>query len=127
MSIFKNLFFIVCCLLFWANQYLERVQGIFIPFLHEYLDDLLAMPVVLGLTLQIMRWFHQQKDQYVFTKLQIAIAVIYFSLIFEVFLPMKSATYTRDWWDVLCYAIGAVAFHYLINKAETSPKKVKME
>jgi hypothetical protein len=115
MSVFKNPFFIVSCILFWANQYLEKVEGIFIPYIHEYLDDLLAMPVVLGLTLQIFRWFHSQGNAFVFTIPQIAIAVIYFSLIFEVILPMRSDVYTRDWWDILFYTIGAVGFHFLIN------------
>jgi hypothetical protein len=120
MSVLRNPLFIFSCVLFWINQYLERVQGLYIPYVHAYLDDLLAMPVVLGITLQAFRWFHPLKGQFVFTRTHIIIAVIYFSLIFEVILPMKSATYTRDWWDILCYAIGAVAFYYWINKEEKS-------
>ena len=116
MSVFKNPYFLASCVIFWVNQYLEKVEGIFIPYIHAYLDDLLAMPVVLGLTLQIFRWFHPQKNRFLFTKVQIAIAVLYFSLIFEVILPMRSPLYTRDWWDVLFYAIGAVGFYFLINR-----------
>lgn len=116
MSVLKNPLFIFSCLLFWINQYLEKIQEIYIPYVHAYLDDLLAMPVVLGITLQAFRWFHPLKDQYIFTKIHIILAVVYFSLIFEVILPMKSDTYTRDWWDILCYAIGALAFYYCINK-----------
>ncbi|MBS9524373.1 magnesium citrate secondary transporter [Litoribacter ruber] len=122
MSVFKNPFFIVCCILFWVNQYLEKVQGIFIPYVHAYLDDLLAMPVVLGLTLQAFRWFHSLKAKFVFTKTQIAVAVLYFSLIFEVILPMRSEVYTRDWWDVLMYAIGAVGFYFWINRGNKEIK-----
>lgn len=120
MSVFRNPYFITCAVIFWLNQYLEKVKDIFIPYVHAYLDDLLAMPVVLGLTLQIMRWFHQKRNLYIFTKVQIGIAIIYFTIIFEVILPLKSDTYTRDWWDVVCYTIGAVAFYYLINKKEIS-------
>jgi len=120
MSVLKNPLFAFSCLLFWVNQYIERVQGIYIPYVHAYLDDLLAMPVVLGITLQAFRWFHPLKEKFVFSKTHVIIAVVYFSLIFEVILPMKSDTYTRDWWDVLCYAIGAVAFYYWINKEEKS-------
>lgn len=134
MSVFKNSFLIVSCILFWINQYFERIQGLYIPYVHAYLDDLLAMPVVLGITLQAFRWFHPLKDRFIFTKTHVVIAVVYFSLIFEVILPMKSDTYTRDWWDVLCYAIGAVAFYYLINKKgngylipkSKSPQKQKL-
>jgi hypothetical protein len=124
MSVLKNPFFIISCVLFWINQFLERVLGIFIPYVHSYLDDLLAMPVVLGITLQAFRLFHPLKDRFIFTKSHIIIAVVYFSLIFEVLLPMKSDTYTRDPWDVLCYAIGAVAFYYWINKPASPPTTV---
>jgi len=126
MSVLKNPFFIFSCLLFWVNQYIERIQGIYIPYVHAYLDDLLAMPVVLGITLQAFRWFHPLREKFVFTKTHVIIAVVYFSLIFEVILPMKSETYTRDWWDVLCYAIGAVAFYYWINN-ESKPSIVPID
>ncbi|HSJ69683.1 MAG TPA: hypothetical protein VK921_18520 [Anditalea sp.] len=118
MSVLKNPLFIFSCLVFWINQYLERIQEIYIPYVHAYLDDLLAMPVVLGITLQAFRWFHPLKDKFIFTKTHIILAVVYFSLIFEVILPMKSEIYTRDWWDVLCYALGALAFYYFINNVE---------
>lgn len=118
MSVLKNPLFIISCLIFWINQYIERIQGLYIPYVHAYLDDLLAMPVVLGITLQAFRWFHPLKERFIFSKTHVIIAVFYFSLIFEVILPMKSSTYTRDWWDVLCYAIGAAAFYFWINKEE---------
>lgn len=121
MSLFRNPYFIVCCLLFWANQFLERALGIFVPFVHEYLDDLLAMPVVLGISLQVFRWISSLKEMFVFTKIQIFVAVAYFAFLFEFLLPMLSPVYTRDFWDVVCYGIGAVFFHRQIN---ISPKDI---
>lgn len=121
MSVIRNPYFIVCCLLFWANQFLERILGIFIPFVHEYLDDLLAMPVVLGISLQVFRWISPLKDGFIFTKTQILIGVAYFAFLFEFLLPMFSPVYTRDFWDVVCYGVGAVFFHRQIN---TSPKDI---
>ena len=55
MSVIRNPYFWLPCILFWANQYLERIEGFYLPFLHSYLDDLLAIPVVLGITLQVFR------------------------------------------------------------------------
>jgi len=120
MSVLKNPFFILPCLLFWVNQYLEKVQLIFIPFVHSYLDDLMVMPVVLGLTLQVYRWIHPLKGRLSFTKIQILVAVVYFSILFEGILPLWSDLYKRDLWDVVFYLIGAIWFYYLINKPEES-------
>lgn len=119
MSLLKNPLFILSCLLFWINQYLEKVLQIFIPFVHSYLDDLLLMPVVLGLTLQIYRWIHPLKEKFSFTKIQIVVAVAYFSALFEGILPLWSNLYTRDLLDVVFYSIGAIIFYFLINKPYT--------
>ncbi|MFO7824193.1 MAG: magnesium citrate secondary transporter [Cyclobacterium sp.] len=116
MHVFKNPYFLFPALLFWVNQYLERIREVFIPFIHSYFDDLLAMPVVLGITLQVYRWIHPLKNNFVFTPTQIMVGFIYFSFLFEGLLPMWSSTYTRDFWDVVCYLIGAVYFCFLINK-----------
>lgn len=115
MSVLKNPFFWIPCLLFWANQYLEKIQEVFLPFLHSYLDDLLAIPVVLGITLQIFRWIHRDNRQLIFTKKQVIIGLVYFGLLFEGLLPAWSAVYVRDPLDLVCYAIGAIYFWFFIN------------
>ncbi len=115
MSVFKNPFFITSCILFWFNQILERGFDVYIPYVHSYLDDLLAMPVILGITLQVYRWIHPLKNRFVFTKIQIIIGVAYFAILFEGLLPLWSPFYTSDWLDILCYIIGAFVFYRLIN------------
>jgi hypothetical protein len=121
MTVFKNPYFFFPCIIFWANQYLERIQHLFIPFVHAYLDDLLAIPVVLGITLQVFRWIHPSKNQFVFTKKQIFVGWLYFSFMFEFALPKWSNTYTSDIFDVVCYGIGSVYFYKFINIFETKP------
>jgi hypothetical protein len=116
MRVIKNPFFLVSCLLFWLNQYLEKVQGIFIPFVHAYLDDLLAMPVVLGIALQVFQWIHPLKDNFRFSKVQVLVGWLYFSFLFEWLLPRWSDTYVGDPWDGVAYGLGAVLFYRLINK-----------
>jgi hypothetical protein len=115
MSVIKNPYFILSCLIFWMNQFFEKYLGLFIPWVHEYLDDLLAMPVVLGIALQVFRWIHPQKENFRFSKTQVAVGCLYFSFLFEFLLPKWSKIYTADIWDVLAYAIGAVAFYVFIN------------
>ncbi len=113
--ILKNPFFLVCCSLFWINQGIERL-GVTIPLVHSYFDDLLAMPVVLGITLQIMQWLYPSGNQLTFSKPQVLVGWVYFSIILELFLPWLSPTYTADIWDVLCYGIGSIAFYRWVNK-----------
>lgn len=119
MTIVKNPFFYIPTLLFLANQILEKVFGVFIPFVHAYLDDLLAIPVILGITLQIYKKIHPKRERFTFTKTQILVAVIYVSVVFEWFLPKYSSTYIGDILDVLCYVLGSVYFYFLVNQAST--------
>ena len=116
MHVLKNPFFLTACLLFWINQYLEKVKGVFIPYVHAYLDDLLAMPVVLGISLQVFQWIHPLKAGFRFTKVQVMVGWLYFCLLFEVLLPKWSDQYVADPWDALAYGIGAVIFYRFINK-----------
>ncbi|MCH7401469.1 magnesium citrate secondary transporter [Belliella kenyensis] len=122
MSVLKNPLFIICCIAFWVNQAIERAWEIYIPWVHAYLDDLLAMPVIFGITLQIFRWIHPLKAKFRFSKKQLIIGWIYFSLIFEVFLPSRSDIYTADPWDVVCYGIGTIAFYIFINNPSITEK-----
>lgn len=115
MSVIRNPYFWLPCILFWANQYLERIEGLFLPFLHSYLDDLLAMPVVLGITLQIFRWIYPGKNPMIFTKKQVIIGVVYFGVLFEGLLPAWSPVYVADPLDLVCYGIGSIYFWIFIN------------
>ncbi|WP_245531126.1 magnesium citrate secondary transporter [Belliella baltica] len=80
------------------------------------LDDFLAMPVVLGITLQILKWIHPLKNCFYFSKFQLLVGWLYFSFLFEVLLSAWSDIYTADIWDVVCYGIGTIIFDRLINR-----------
>ncbi|WBL42496.1 magnesium citrate secondary transporter [Algoriphagus halophytocola] len=123
MELFKNPIFIVASIAFWVNQYLEKSMGIFIPIYHAYGDDLMAMPVVFGICLQVMRWYHPLGSQLIFTPKQVVIALVYFSVVFEILLPLRSNTYTADPIDVLCYAFGTWVFLKFMNKPALQSKR----
>lgn len=123
MSVFKNPFFYIPVLFFLSNQILEKGLAVFIPFVHAYLDDLLAIPVILGITLQIYKKIHPKKDRFTFTKTQIFVAVIYVSIVFEWFLPKFSSIYISDSLDVICYFAGGIYFYLLVNRIEILEKK----
>lgn len=122
-NLFKNPIFIFASIAFWANQYLEKSMRIFVPLYHSYGDDLMAMPVVFGLCLQLMRWFHPMGDQLTFSNKQVLIGLVYFSVVFEIILPLVSKTYTADPIDVLCYGLGTIVFLKFMNKPAPQSKK----
>lgn len=115
MTVFKNPFFFISALLFWINQGAEKLFGQTPSFIRSYQDDLLAMPVILGVTLQIFQWIHPLKSQFRFTWVQCLVGFLYVSVAFEGVLPIYSETYTRDYWDIVFYAIGTFGFYKLIN------------
>ncbi|SFB51271.1 magnesium citrate secondary transporter [Algoriphagus aquimarinus] len=123
MGIFKNQIFIFASITFWINQYLEKALGIVVPVYHSYGDDLMAMPVVFGICLQLMRWWHPNGEELTFTTRQVVVGLVYFSLVFEVLLPFKSTTYTADPLDVVCYVIGTLVFLKFMNKPAPQSKK----
>lgn len=123
MEVIKNPYFYLPAILFAINQILEKIFGIFTPFIHAYFDDLLAMPVILGITLQLFRWIHPAKDTLTFAKTPLIVAWIYVSIVFEWFLPSQSNQNVSDLWDILCYGLGTLYFHYLINQEKVPSTK----
>lgn len=115
MNVFKNPYFFIPILLFAGNQVLEKGFEIFIPWVHAYLDDLLALPVILGITLQIYRWIHPLGEGFRFKKEHVIVAFLYVSVVFEGVLPWYSEVYIRDLWDILCYGLGSLIFYFKIN------------
>lgn len=114
MSTLKHPLFLVLAALTISNEIIERA-GFSIPFVNSYLDDLACLPVVLTLALAFLRSFFTSPG-YSLSKIQIAIAVIYISVVFEWILPSVSSRYTRDYADIIMYVTGAVLFGRYINK-----------
>lgn len=122
-TLFKHPIFIIACVAFWVNQFLEKSLGIFVPLYHAYGDDLMAMPVVFGICLQLMQWIHPLKSELTFSKKHLIVALAYFSIVFEVVLPKFSGAYTSDPLDVICYTFGTFIFYKFMNKSAHQPKK----
>jgi hypothetical protein len=110
----KDPVFLFFCFLFCSNKILE-MNGFFIPFIHAYMDDLICLPVILNITLFLFRKFIYRDDQYCFPLFFILSALLMFSLAFEALLPLSSAAYTADPWDILAYSLGGIFFHFWFN------------
>jgi hypothetical protein len=101
----------VLSLVFLINYWLQA-QGISSAFTRNYLDDLLAMPIILYLTQSLMRLLYKNHD----FKLDISMLILGFLMVsigFEWVLPKYFEHLTSDFWDVLCYALGTVIFYFL--------------
>lgn len=84
--------------------------------LEGYVTDVLCLPIMLTLSLFLIRKW--KGIQFSLSPLMIVVAVVYVSLIFEVLLPRLATQYYQDWWDVLAYGIGGLAFFFLQRMTE---------
>ena len=85
-------------------------------FLVGYLEDLLALPLILGLTLIIMRSLVYKKKTYTLSPTQIIYTLALVSVLFEFLLPLYSKDYVQDFYDLICYSVGSVFFALYMNR-----------
>ena len=87
--------------------------GYYIPqIIHNHFTDFLCMPIVLFMCLALIRWIKRDANL-VFSLPMIVTMVIYYSLIFEVFLPRFGSDFTGDWLDVVAYVMGGVFYYWI--------------
>jgi hypothetical protein len=81
----------------------------------SYLDDLLCLPLVLGLVLAVHRLRHPGPGL-ILIRGHSLVALLLFSVYFEVILPRLSSGFTADPVDVVMYGIGWCVFEWGINR-----------
>ena len=101
-------------LIFVVNQLLER-SGVFIPFVHSYLDDVLAIPIVLGFTLLFQQQITYRNSQYKFGLAHIIFMIVLLSVYFEWYLPSRYDHHYADVWDILAYVVGGFFYFRWMN------------
>lgn len=105
-------FFLFTLCIFIANEIeFDIVKPLFIQ---SYLNDLLAPSLLLSLTSVLLSLIY--RVLYVFSKAQMFFFFLYLSFVFELLLPYLSDAYIADKYDVVCYALGTLLFHYFINR-----------
>lgn len=105
----RRTLFVVSATAFLAHQLAQRGWGWSLPWADRYLDDLLCLPVVLGLATWAMRVV-LQRPAYRLSAGQITFAWLSVTGVFELWLPRVRPDYTADVWDVPVYAAGGVLF-----------------
>lgn len=106
---FTRLYFLLFTGLYLINQFIES-KGVYNFYLSSYLDDLLVMPIILTVALVAMKII-TRKPMFELDIVMLVMAFVLISLLFEVILPKYSPVYTKDYWDVVCYAIGTGVFY----------------
>lgn len=125
MSVLRSPVFIICCIIFIIHQVMQKMLDLsFAPF-DRYLDNLLAMPIILTLLLAERRWLFKRGNQYTLSLLEIAMATLFILMISEIIFPALSSRFTADWKDVIFYIAGSLIFYLVINKA-LAPGKTKI-
>ena len=108
--------FIACCILFLAHQITQRVLELSIPFADNYLDNLLATPILLTLLLVERRILFRYGSDYTLTVQEVSMATVFIAVVGEVLFPALSREFIFDWLDVLFYSVGSFLFHITINR-----------
>jgi hypothetical protein len=119
MKVLLHPVFIASVLLAAINQLLER-NGIFLPFIHSYLDDLLCFPIVLTVGLAGYRLLYSD-NSYTLGPWQVWPVVVLYAVMFEWVLPSTSPVYTQDALDVVAYVVGTVVFMRWVNREGQAP------
>ena len=96
-----------------------KVYELFHPatiFMHAYLEDLLALPLVLKTGLLSVQWINKRWRSFVLSQREVLVITCLFSVYFEWLMPRSTTAFTADGWDVVCYAAGSAAFLFWMNK-----------
>ena len=101
-------FSLICFGLFLLNSLLLKLFRM-PAFFSSYVNDLLCMPVVLGVCLFLIRKFSKNKQLKISLFSVLSLAALY-SVYSEYYLPKVTERYTADVVDVLFYFTGAIIF-----------------
>lgn len=119
MEILKSPLFITSCVIFIAHQLLQHVFKINIPLANAYLDNFLAMPIILPLLLAERRYLFKRGGTYHLPLLEVILATIYVSLISELLFPLLSSRFTFDWLDFAFFFAGAAVYVLVERNTES--------
>ncbi len=106
-----TLVFILLIVVYLIIHFFRR-QNLYMPTLiNSYLTDIICMPIILTICQIGINLINRFKN-YRLTLKMILIMPLYYSFIFEFLLPKYSQAYTPDYWDVVCYFLGAILFFF---------------
>ena len=119
MKIKKDVIILICCLiLYFANQFYFKTLGIL--FFNNHFNDLIAIPLYFA-TINVILHYTLDKEINSFKLLFILTIILSFLFVYCSLYTRKGSVF--DYWDILCYFIGLVAYYIIKNY----PKKLQSE
>jgi hypothetical protein len=110
-----TILYILLTLIFLAYKIFE-IHYPAIPFLHTYLEDLLAIPLILKTAMIIIQGTIERKKTIEISAWEILIITGLFSVYYELILPAFNDQFYSDPLDVICYYIGALFFMRFLRR-----------
>lgn len=113
-----------CVVLFLVHQVLQYMLNIRIALADAYLDNLLAMPIILTLLVAERRHLFKRGPDYRLPLLEVGLATLYISMVSELLFPLLSSRFTFDLLDYFFFISGAVLF-IIVNRESAKTAKAK--
>jgi hypothetical protein len=107
--------FLIFCFIFLLYKVFEQTDYQ-ISFLSNYLEDIIAIPIILKSSLLIINNIHSKFHSFQISRIDIVIFVLVFSMYFEFYLPKVDSRFTADLMDVVCYTLGGIIFARFMNQ-----------
>lgn len=112
----------VSAILFLIHQYLQLEVQLNLALLDNYLDPAVLMPILLYAALWERRILLRNKN-IVLPYTDILGYFLLMVILGEILFPLYSKSFTADYWDILAYASGTLA--YIIAKEISRDSKFK--
>jgi hypothetical protein len=108
-------FFLLMIFLYLVIRWMRSVH--FGPeFLHFYGGDILFVPILMT-SVKIVKWLFN--FSFGVNKIEVAIAVVYSSIVFEWLLPNEGTNFVGDPFDILAYTFGALFYVLIISQGSS--------
>ena len=95
-----------------ANTFLGK-PNFEVRFLHFYLNDMFAMPLVLAYVNLLILWFGNHSWR-ITTPVRIACLTAFCVIVWEGFAPMVLANSKRDLFDIVAYSTGSFGYYVTV-------------
>lgn len=116
----RYIFLIILVIVAIVHQFTQEVFNT--ELLSSYLDDVLIVPIAMGISMVIQRFFILKNQSFSYSKWSVVCVCVFFAIAFEVIIPKFSIHYHSDKFDLLAYALGGLIFYLVINpSSSTSP------
>ncbi len=110
----RNEKYLIVLLIIYFSLFVSKKMEFYFPIISDYFSDLICIP----LSLLFIQWLSKRMtgQNMEIGFMHVLIAVLCFSLVFEVWMPSVSENYTADILDVICYSVGGMIYLLFFKK-----------